>query len=106
MGANTTIAYAGDHDHYLPQQVQQQTISQQKMEPKMMQNMIKDSAMQKQCIEMVQQPEMQSMMKQMMQKDSQFRKTMMDLVNSVKPTKNETPTSQLREEMRDHRDLH
>jgi len=103
-GANTEIVSAEEHDHKHGQQQMQQEMMQdgkQMMDPKMMQDMMKDPAMHKQCMDMMQQPEMQSMMKEMMQKDGQFHKMMLDLVNSVEIDEPTIP--QVAEESVDHK---
>lgn len=112
LGGNAAVGYAAEKDarqmkqHQMHQDVMQDGKNMMgQIDHKMMEEMMKDPAMMKQCMDMMQQPEMQSMMKDMMQKpemqammkgmmqkDGQFHKMMMDLVNSVDMDENHDHT--------------
>jgi type IV secretory pathway VirB10-like protein len=108
LGFSATTGHAAEKNSQQTKQNQMQQGMMQdgksmmgQMDPKMMQEMMKNPEMMQQCMEMMQKPEMQAMMKEMMQKpemqtmmkdmmqkDGQFHKMMSDLVNSVEMAEN------------------
>lgn len=105
LGPVTVASAAEQKQQHMQEMTKDGQHNMGQMDPKMMQDMMKDGkmmmdpVMHQQCMEMMQKPEMQDKVKEMlampqmqaslkaiMQKDGQFHKMISDLVNSVEMT--------------------